>query len=115
MRSVPCCIVFASFIPLATVDSETMPLCIPMPQDFPMQADVHLMRWDDRSMSEAADIGVQDTYLDPPTGSDLAPMPHRFLVAENMDVEKAWQRWEATLAWRKENDTEGILSKPHPK
>lgn len=42
-------------------------------------------------------------------------MPYRYLVAENMDVEKAWQRWEATLVWRKEKSADDVLSKPHPK
>lgn len=42
-------------------------------------------------------------------------MPHRFLLAENMDEAKAWARWEATLQWRKENNTDDILSKPHPR
>lgn len=42
-------------------------------------------------------------------------MPHRFLLAENMDVAKAWARWEATLQWRKDNSTDDILSKPHPR
>ena len=49
------------------------------------------------------------------SGSDLKPMPHRFLLAENKDVTKAWARWEATLRWRKENNTDDILSKPHPR
>lgn len=42
-------------------------------------------------------------------------MPHRFLLAESMDVAKAWTRWEATLEWRKENKADNILLKPHPR
>lgn len=49
------------------------------------------------------------------SGSELSPMPYRFVLAENLDMEKAWQRWENTLAWRKENGADDVLSRPHPK
>ena len=42
-------------------------------------------------------------------------MPNRFAVAENMNMAKAWARWEATLTWRKENAVDYVLSKPHPR
>lgn len=42
-------------------------------------------------------------------------VPDRFIAAEEGDKEKGAKRWEATLAWRKENDIDTILEKPHPK
>ena len=60
-------------------------------------------------------LGLLSIYLRPTSGSSLEPMPHRFLLAESMDVAKAWARWEMTLDWRKETNADNILSKPHPR
>ncbi|CAN0090374.1 unnamed protein product [Discosporangium mesarthrocarpum] len=46
-------------------------------------------------------------------GSGLEPMPMRFLLAENGDLEKAWARWAVTSAWRQEMTADHILSIPH--
>ncbi|CAM9519394.1 unnamed protein product [Ectocarpus sp. 4 AP-2014] len=83
----------------------------------PMQAQVVLLGWDGRRMSEAtgATEDIDTLFYPPPSGSSLAPMPHRFLLAESMDVAKAWARWEATLDWRKETEADTILDRPHPK
>ncbi|CAN0099974.1 unnamed protein product [Pylaiella littoralis] len=83
----------------------------------PMQAQVYLLGWDGRRLSEAAGSteDIDNLYYPPPSGSTLPPMPHRFLLAESMDVAKAWARWEATIAWRKESGADNILNKPHPR
>eukprot|EP00752_Nemacystus_decipiens_P005109 g4634.t1 len=93
------------------------PLPEPQTPSSPMQAQVHLLSWDGRRMSEAerASEDIDTLFYPPPSGSSLEPMPHRFLLAESMDVAKAWARWEMTLEWRKETNADNILNKPHPK
>ncbi|OWZ21902.1 Phosphoinositol transporter [Phytophthora megakarya] len=39
-------------------------------------------------------------------------IPPAFLVAENGDVAKAAERYQTTLAWRKQNNLDAILSEP---
>ncbi|DAZ96283.1 TPA: hypothetical protein N0F65_008316, partial [Lagenidium giganteum] len=43
------------------------------------------------------------------------PFSQRFIAAEKGDEEKGRQRFANTLEWRKENDIDHILVKPHPK
>mmetsp|Transcript_12489 Transcript_12489/g.36839 ORF Transcript_12489/g.36839 Transcript_12489/m.36839 type:complete len:594 (-) Transcript_12489:555-2336(-) len=40
--------------------------------------------------------------------------PERFIKAEKGDILSAQQRYEVTLAWRKEMNMDAILSEPHP-
>jgi len=57
-----------------------------------------------------------DSSLSPPLPPALPPpLPPTFLNAEKGDVEKAQARWTKTLAWRKANNVDHILSQPHPK
>ncbi|CAM9320636.1 unnamed protein product [Ectocarpus sp. 4 AP-2014] len=75
-----------------------------------MQAQVHLLGWDSRASDDTGTL-----FFFPPSGSSLAHMPHRFLLAESMDVAKAWARWEMTLEWRKATYADNILKKPYPR
>ncbi|TMW66213.1 hypothetical protein Poli38472_003978 [Pythium oligandrum] len=64
--------------------------------------------------SDAAESDNGDiAYLKQISGGPL-PFSHRFIAAEKGDEEKGRQRYENTLQWRKENDIDDILIRPHP-
>ena len=48
------------------------------------------------------------------TATGLPQMPDRFLEAEDGDVDKALERWRATLEFRAEEKCDEVLKVPHP-
>lgn len=41
-------------------------------------------------------------------------VPARYVRAFCGNETQAWERWRATLAWRRENDIDNILNEPQP-
>lgn len=51
----------------------------------------------------------EDTVIEGDDLGEIPPVPENFVIAESGDVEKAKERWKATLRWRRDNGINRIL------